>query len=79
MHSFIRRENLRRYRGLLVKTTHETVRSQLFKLIAEEERTQILQESNWSLLSTRLTRRAHIAKLTRTTWKGHHLGGHLGD
>jgi len=57
MHSFIRRENLRRYRGLLVKTTDETVRSQLFKLIAEEERRQILQERDWSLLSTRLARR----------------------
>ena len=57
MHSFIRRENLRRYRGLLVKTTDETVRSQLFKLIAQEERRQILQERDWSLLSTQLTLR----------------------
>lgn len=57
MHSFIRRANLRRYRGLLVKTTDETVRSRLFKLIAQEERRQILQERDWSLLSTQLTRR----------------------
>jgi hypothetical protein len=41
--SFIRRENLRRYRALLTKTPDETVRSQLFKLIAEEERRQFLQ------------------------------------
>jgi hypothetical protein len=41
--SFIRRENLRRYRTLLTKTPDETVRSQLFKLIAEEERRQFLQ------------------------------------
>jgi|GEM_PF-1572233 len=57
MHSFIRRANLKRYRGLLVKTTDETVRSRLFKLIAQEERRQILQERDWSLLSTQLTRR----------------------
>jgi len=43
MHSFIRRENLRRYRNLLSSTSDEAVRSQLFKLIAEEERRQILQ------------------------------------
>ena len=43
MHSFIRRENLKRYRNLLVATSDEAVRSQLFKLIAEEERRQFLQ------------------------------------
>lgn len=43
MHSFIRRENLRRYRNLLASTSDEAVRSQLFKLIAEEERRQLLQ------------------------------------
>jgi hypothetical protein len=41
-------ENLTRYRNLLVKTADETQRSQLFKLIAEEERRQILQELDWS-------------------------------
>jgi len=48
MESFVRRENLRRYRNLLVKTTDETQRSQLLKLIAEEERRKILQELDWS-------------------------------
>ena len=43
MHSFIRRENLKRYRNLLVVTSDESVRGQLFKLIAEEERRQFLQ------------------------------------
>ena len=41
-------ENLTRYRSLLVKTADETQRSQLFKLIAEEERQLILQELDWS-------------------------------
>ena len=41
-------ENLAHYRSLLVTTADETVRSQLFKLIAEEERQQILQERDWS-------------------------------
>ena len=44
MHSFVRRENLRRYRDLLMRTSDETVRSQLFKLIAEEERQQLMQQ-----------------------------------
>ena len=44
MYSFIRRENLRRYRNLLMRTSDETVRSQLFKLIAEEERQQLMQQ-----------------------------------
>jgi hypothetical protein len=48
MHSLIRHEGLKHYRGLLVKTPDETLRSQLFKLIAEEERRQILQELDWS-------------------------------
>ena len=48
MQSFIQHENLARYRSLLVTTADETVRSQLFKLIAEEERQQILQERDWS-------------------------------
>ena len=43
MQSFIRRENLKRYRNLLVATSDEAVRSQLFKLIAEEERKRFLQ------------------------------------
>ena len=30
MQNFVRRENLKRFRKLLVKTTDETVRSQLF-------------------------------------------------
>jgi hypothetical protein len=50
MQNFVRRENLKRFRKLLVKTTDETVRSQLFKLIAEEERRQILQGRDWSSL-----------------------------
>ena len=53
MQNFIRRENLRRFRKLLAKTTDETVRSRLFKLIAEEERRQILQGCDWSSLPTR--------------------------
>jgi hypothetical protein len=44
MHSFVRRENLRRYRNLLMRTSDETVCSQLFKLIAEEERQQLMQQ-----------------------------------
>jgi hypothetical protein len=44
MHSFVRRENLRRYRNLLMRTSDETVRSRLFKLIAEEERQQLMQQ-----------------------------------
>ena len=48
MQSFIQHENLAHYRSLLVTTADETVRSQLFKLIAEEERQQILQECDWS-------------------------------
>jgi len=44
MYSFIQRENLRRYRNLLMRTSDETVRSQLFKLIAEEERQQLMQQ-----------------------------------
>jgi hypothetical protein len=43
MQSFVRRENLKRYRNLLMATSDEAVRSQLFKLIAEEERKQFLQ------------------------------------
>jgi hypothetical protein len=43
MQSFIRRENLKRYRNLLVATSDEAVCSQLFKLIAEEERKRFLQ------------------------------------
>ncbi len=43
MDSFIRRENLKRYRHLLTATSDETVRCQLLKLIAEEERQHILQ------------------------------------
>jgi hypothetical protein len=50
MQNFVRRENLKRFRKLLVKTTDETARSQLFKLIAEEERRQILQGRDWSSL-----------------------------
>ena len=46
----MRHENLTRYRNLLVKTADETQRSQLFKLIAEEERRQILQGRDWSSL-----------------------------
>ena len=48
MESFVQHENLSRYRNLLVKTIDETQRSQLLKLIAEEERRQILQELDWS-------------------------------
>ena len=44
MHSFVRRENLRRYRDLLMRTSDETVRSQLFKPIAEEERQELMQQ-----------------------------------
>jgi hypothetical protein len=46
MHSFIRRENLKRYRNLLVVTSDESVRGQLFKLIAEEERRQFLESAS---------------------------------
>jgi len=53
MQNFIRRENLKRFRKLLTKTTDETVRSQLIKLIAEEERRQILLGRDWSSLPTR--------------------------
>jgi hypothetical protein len=53
MQNFVRRENLRRFRKLLAKTTDEAVRSRLFKLIAEEERRQILQRRDWSSLLTR--------------------------
>jgi hypothetical protein len=53
MQNFVRRENLRCFRKLLVKTTNETMRSHLFKLIAEEERRQILQRRDWSSLPTR--------------------------
>ena len=48
MQSFVQHENLGHYRSLLVTTADETVRSQLFKLIAEEERQHILQERDWS-------------------------------
>ncbi|HVI16064.1 MAG TPA: hypothetical protein VM822_24740 [Pseudolabrys sp.] len=48
MSSFIPREHLRRYRKLLIRTPDETLRSQLLKLIADEERQQILQERDWS-------------------------------
>ncbi len=44
MQSYIQRENLKRYRNLLMVTSDETVRSQLFQLIAEEERKQFLQQ-----------------------------------
>ena len=53
MQNFVRRKNLKRFRKLLVKTTDETVRSQLFKLSAEEERRQILQRRDWLSLLTR--------------------------
>ena len=53
MQNFIRRENLWRFRKLLAKSTDETVRSQLFKLSAEEERRQILQRRDWLSLLTR--------------------------
>jgi hypothetical protein len=43
LHSFIQRENLKRYRNLLQTTSDEAVRSQLFKLIAEEERRLLAQ------------------------------------
>ena len=43
MHSFIRRENLKRYRNLLMVTADEAVRSRLFKLIADEERRRFLR------------------------------------
>jgi len=43
MDSFNRRENLKRYRNLLLATSDEAVRSQLFKLIAEIERRRFLE------------------------------------
>jgi hypothetical protein len=43
LHTFIQRENLKRYRDLLQTTSDETVRSQLFKLIAEAERRLFFQ------------------------------------
>jgi hypothetical protein len=48
MSSFIPHKHLRRYRKLLIRTSDETLRSQLLKLIADEERQQILQERDWS-------------------------------
>ena len=48
MSTFTPHEHLRRYRKLLIRTSDETVRSQLLKLIADEERQQILQERDWS-------------------------------
>ena len=53
MQNFVRRENLWRFRKLLAKSTDETVRSQLFKLIAEDKRRQILQRRDWLPLLTR--------------------------
>jgi len=62
MQAFIRRENLRRYRNLLTKTPDETVRTQLFKLIAEEERRQILQLISEPESEPRLARRLDLRR-----------------
>jgi hypothetical protein len=61
MYSYVWRENLKRYRNLLLTTSDETVRSQLFKLIAEEERRQLLQrisKAQWT--SDNATKIIHV-------------------
>ena len=49
MNSFVHRENLRRWRSLLATASDDVLRSQLCKLIAEEERELLLQiaEKPW--------------------------------
>lgn len=43
MNSFVRRENLRRWRNLLATASDDVLRNRLCRLIAEEEREQLLQ------------------------------------
>ena len=44
MNAFVRRENIRRWRGLLATAADDMLRNQLCRLIAEEEREQLLQQ-----------------------------------
>lgn len=44
MHSFVQRENLRRWRTLLATASDDVLRNQLCRLIAKEEREQLLQQ-----------------------------------
>ena len=44
MDSFVRRENLRRWRNLLATASDDVLRNRLCRLIAEAEREQLLQQ-----------------------------------
>ena len=44
MNAFVRRENLRRYRNLLIATSDDMLRNQLCRLIAEQERQELLEQ-----------------------------------
>jgi hypothetical protein len=44
MTSSAERGDLRRYRDLLIATSDDILRNQLFRLIAEQERQQLLQQ-----------------------------------
>jgi hypothetical protein len=44
MNSSAERNDLRRYRDLLIATSDDMLRNQLFRLIAERERQQLLQQ-----------------------------------
>ena len=44
MNSFAARDDLRRYRDLLIATSDDMLRNHLFRLIAEQERRELLQQ-----------------------------------
>ena len=44
MNTFVRRENLRRWRNLLATASDDVLRNRLRRLIAEAEREQLLQQ-----------------------------------
>ncbi len=44
MNTFTGRDSLRHYRDLLIATSDDMLRSQLFRLIAEQERQELLQQ-----------------------------------
>ena len=44
MNSFAGRDDLRRYRDLLITTSDDMLRNQLFRLIADQERQELLQQ-----------------------------------
>ena len=44
MTSSAERNNLRRYRDLLIATSDDMLRNQLFRLIAEQERRELMQQ-----------------------------------